>query len=40
VLRTLSDFHLFALHPENGRFVVGFGQAFTINVIDGTLCHL
>ena len=40
VLRSLSDFHLFALRPENGRYVVGFGRAFTINVIDGTLCHL
>ena len=40
VLRSLSDFHLFALRPENGRYVVGFGRAFSINVIDGTLCHL
>lgn len=40
VLRSLSDFHLFALHPENGRYIVGFGNAFTINVIDGTLLHI
>jgi heme iron utilization protein len=40
VLRSLSDFHLFALRPENGRYVVGFGQAFNINVNDDTLCHL
>ena len=40
LLRSLSDFHLFALRPENGRYVVGFGRAFTINVIDGTLSHL
>jgi putative heme iron utilization protein len=40
VLRSLSDFHLFALRLENGRYVVGFGRAFTFNVIDGTLCHL
>ena len=40
LLRSLSDFHLYALRPENGRYVVGFGRAFTINVIDGTLSHL
>ena len=40
VLRSLSDFHLFALHPENGRYVVGFGRAFNINVIDGSLRHI
>ncbi len=39
VLRSLSDFHLFALRPENGRYIVGFGQAFTINVNDGSLLH-
>ncbi len=37
VLRSLSDFHLFALHPESGRYVIGFGRAFSINVNDGTL---
>ena len=40
VLRSLSDFHLFALRPENGRYVVGFGRAFTLNASDGTLTHL
>ena len=40
VLRSLSDFHLFALRPENGRYVVGFGRAFTVNVRDGTLRHI
>jgi len=40
VLSSLSDFHLFALRPESGRYVVGFGQAFTINVNDGTLRHI
>ena len=40
VLRSLSDFHLFALHPESGRFVIGFGRAFTINVNDGSLRHI
>jgi heme iron utilization protein len=40
VLRSLSDFHLFALAPESGRYIAGFGQAFTINVKDGTLSLL
>lgn len=37
LLRSLSDFHLFALCPESGRYVAGFGRAYTINVEDGTL---
>jgi len=37
VLRSLSDFHLFTLCPESGRYVAGFGRAYTINVEDGTL---
>ncbi|MDD5410668.1 MAG: pyridoxamine 5'-phosphate oxidase family protein [Methylobacter sp.] len=37
LLRSLTDFHLFALCPESGRYVAGFGQAYTINVKDGTL---
>jgi len=40
LLRSLSDFHLFALRPESGRYVIGFGRAFTINVNDGTLSHI
>lgn len=40
VLRSLSDFHLFALSPESGRHVAGFGQAYTINVKDGSLSPL
>jgi heme iron utilization protein len=40
VLRSLSDFHLFALSPINGRYVAGFGQAFTINIKDFTLSTL
>ncbi len=39
VLRSLSDFHLFALRPENGRYVIGFGRAFSINASDGSLRH-
>ncbi len=37
VLRSLSDFHLFALHPESGRYVIGFGKAFNISSHDGSL---
>jgi len=40
LLRSLSDFHLFALRPESGRYVIGFGRAFTINVNDSTLHHI
>jgi putative heme iron utilization protein len=40
LLRSLSDFHLFALSPESGRYIVGFGRAFTINMNDGTLRHI
>ena len=37
ILRALPDFHLLALHPENGRYVMGFGRAFSVNVNDGTI---
>ncbi len=40
LLSSLSDFHLFALRPESGRYIVGFGQAFSINVNDGSLRHI
>lgn len=40
LLRTLPDFHLFSLRPESGQYVVGFGQAFTIDVSEGSLSHL
>jgi heme iron utilization protein len=37
LLRPLSDLHLFALCPESGRYVAGFGQAYTINVKDSSV---
>ncbi|MEI6542887.1 MAG: pyridoxamine 5'-phosphate oxidase family protein [Methylococcales bacterium] len=37
LLRTLSDFHLFALQPISGRYVVGFGRAFTIDTANNSL---
>jgi heme iron utilization protein len=40
LLQSLSDFHLFALAPVSGRYVAGFGQAFTINIKDCSLSTL
>lgn len=37
LLRSLNDFHLFELVPENGRYIAGFGRAFTIDMRDGTV---
>lgn len=31
MLRQLPDFQMFKLTPESGRFVVGFGAAYTVN---------
>jgi heme iron utilization protein len=39
-LRSLSDFHLFVLRSESGRYVAGFGQAYLINVNDGSASPL
>ena len=32
LLRSLSDFHLLALTPLNGKYIAGFGQAYTIDL--------
>jgi putative heme iron utilization protein len=40
ILRSLSDFHLFALTPKSGRYIAGFGQAYTIDIKDGELSLL
>ncbi len=37
VLKSLSDFHLFALKPQSGQYVVGFGKAFNINMFESTM---
>ena len=37
LLRTLNDFYLFALYPENGRYISGFAQAYTINIMNDTV---
>lgn len=41
-LEQLTDFHLFALRPRGGRYVVGFGQAFELmpNALDEIDFHL
>ena len=38
LLRSLPDFHLFALAPGSGHYINGFASAFTINA-DGSLTH-
>ena len=32
LLRSLSDFHLLALTPLNGKYIAGFGQAYSIDL--------
>ncbi|WP_324730150.1 pyridoxamine 5'-phosphate oxidase family protein [Lysinibacillus fusiformis] len=39
LLRSL-DFSLFELTPIEGRYVVGFGKAFTIDIANDTLIHV
>ncbi len=40
LLNSLNDFHLFALCPETGRYIMGFGQAYMIHVKDGKVSLL
>ncbi|MGZ4991143.1 MAG: HugZ family pyridoxamine 5'-phosphate oxidase [Methylobacter sp.] len=40
LLQTLTDFHLFALCPESGRYIMGFGQAYMINIQEGKVSPL
>ena len=37
LLQSLPDFHLLALTPVNGKYIAGFGQAFSINTDDDSL---
>lgn len=37
MLRSLPDFHLLELKPQQGQYVAGFGKAFGIDPIDGEL---
>ena len=39
LLRSLPDFHLLALTPVNGKYVAGFGKAYSINVVDWTITN-
>ncbi|MDP1666156.1 MAG: pyridoxamine 5'-phosphate oxidase family protein [Methylobacter sp.] len=40
LLQTLTDFHLFSLCPESGRYIMGFGQAYMINIKEGKVSPL
>lgn len=37
LLQSLPDFHLLALTPVNGKYIAGFGKAFSINLDDDSL---
>lgn len=40
LLQSLADFHLYALHPNKGTYVAGFGQAFELNLATGEFIHI
>jgi len=40
MLSSLPDFHLLALKPESGSYVVGFGRAYAIDCESGALQHI
>ena len=40
MLRTLPDFHLFQLSPIEGRYIVGFGRAYSVDLMSGELSHI
>lgn len=37
LLKSLPDFHLLELKPINGKYIAGFGKAFSINIDDNSL---
>jgi len=37
LLQSLPDFHLLALTPINGKYIAGFGKAFSINMDNNSL---
>jgi len=37
LLQSLPDFHLLALTPINGKYIAGFGKAFSIDMENGSL---
>lgn len=39
-LRSLADFHLLALVPLSGTYVVGFGRAYKLDMVSGELHHI
>jgi len=39
LLAGLSGFHLLALQPVSGRYIKGFGKAYTVDVTSGQVLH-
>jgi len=39
LLQSLPDFHLLALTPASGKYIAGFGQAFSIDLKLDQLCE-
>jgi hypothetical protein len=39
-LRSLADFHLLALAPQSGTYIVGFGRAYELDTVSGELRHI
>lgn len=39
-LRSLADFHLLALAPQSGTYIVGFGRAYELDTASGELRHI
>lgn len=37
LLQSLPDFHLLALTPVSGKYIAGFGKAFSIDTDNDTL---
>lgn len=40
LLSSLNDFHLFALSPHSGRYIIGFGKAYTIDTVNDMITPL
>lgn len=39
LISSLNDFHLFALQPIQGRYVAGFGRAYTLDIHNNCLAE-
>lgn len=40
LISSLGDFHLFEFIPQRGKYILGFGQAYQINLEDQSLRHI